>query len=262
MIAPDVIAVEPRATVVPRPPRAAVNLVLVPAYNEEAAIAATIAGLQSLPDGYEVLVVNDGSSDRTGAEAERAATASRRPVRVVHLPTNGGIGVAVQTGYLYALHAGRYEYVIQCDGDGQHDPAFIPRLVEECRRRNLDLCIGSRFLDCTGGDRSTCLRRVGIGVFVRLIGLLTGVRLTDPTSGLRCAGPAAWRRFARHYPEDYPEPESLHWCLRNRLAVGEVAVRMRSRATGVSSIRSWRSAFYMLKVSLAILIDRLRAEGQ
>ncbi|QEL18370.1 glycosyltransferase family 2 protein [Limnoglobus roseus] len=247
----------PRTTVAARP-----HLVLIPAYNEEGAIAATVAGLQSLPAGYELVVVNDGSTDRTGEEAERAAAASRLPARVLHLPTNGGIGVAVQTGYRYARHTGRYEFVIQCDGDGQHDPAFIPTLVEECRRRNLDLCIGSRFLDRTGGDRSTRLRRMGIGMFVRLIVLLAGVRLTDPTSGFRCAGPAAWRRFAESYPEDYPEPESLHWCLRNRLAVGEVAVRMRSRAAGVSSIRSWRSAFYMLKVSLAILIDRLRAEGQ
>lgn len=270
MAVSDVVALAPRLPVTAscpsggEPPAERLRqLVLIPAFNEEGSIAATVAGLQVLPDGYEVVVVNDGSTDRTGAAAERAAAASRMPVRVVHLPVNGGIGVAVQTGFLYALNSGRFEHVIQCDGDGQHDPAYIPALVERCRRDRLDLCIGSRFLDPTGaGDRSTRLRRVGIRVFVRLIGLLSGARVTDPTSGFRCAGPAAWRRFAHHYPEDYPEPESLHWCVRNRLRVGEVGVRMRARWHGVSSIRSWRTAYYMAKVSLAILIDRLRAEGQ
>lgn len=245
----------------PDPPAGGRHLVVLPAFNEEGAIARTVAELQSLPDGYELLVVNDGSADRTGAEAERAVGGGRLPGRVVHLPANGGIGVAVQTGYLFALAAGRFECVIQCDGDGQHDPADIPRLVAACRERRLDLCVGSRFLGETG-YRSTALRRVGIALFGWLIGLLSGVRVTDPTSGFRCAGPRAWRRFARHYPSDYPEPEALYWCVRNKLAVGEVAVRMRRRESGVSSIRSWRSALYMAKVSLAILIDRVRTEGQ
>lgn len=245
----------------PTAPTAGRHLVVLPAYNEAGAIARTVGELQTLPDGYELLVVNDGSADDTGAEAERAVAAGRLPGRVVHLPVNGGIGVAVQTGYLYALAAGRFEYVVQCDGDGQHDPGQIPLLVDECRRQDLDLCVGSRFLGETG-YRSTALRRVGITLFGWLIGLLSGVRVTDPTSGFRCAGPRAWRRFARHYPADYPEPEALYWCVRNRLRVGEVAVRMRRREAGVSSIRSWRSALYMAKVSLAILIDRLRTEGQ
>jgi glycosyltransferase involved in cell wall biosynthesis len=237
------------------------HLVVIPAFNEEASLGNTLAALDVLPDGYEVVVVNDGSTDRTGEVAERAARSSRRPVRVVQLPANGGIGVAVQTGYQFALADGGYEYVIQCDADGQHDPGLIPALVAECRVRGLDLCVGSRFLGTGDGYRSTPLRRVGIRVFVWLIGRLAGVRLTDPTSGFRCAGPRAWRRFARHYPEDYPEPESLFWCARNRFRVGEVPVRMHPRAGGASSIRSWRSAYYMAKVSLAILIDRLRRQG-
>ena len=240
-------------------PSLARHLVVIPAFNEENCLGRTLESLQALPEGYELLVVNDGSTDRTGEIAERAARVYRLPTRVVHLPWNGGIGVSVQTGYLFALASGRYEYVIQCDADGQHDPAAIPALVEECRRQKLDLCVGSRFLGA-GGDRSTPLRRVGIRVFVWLIGQLAGVRLTDPTSGFRCAGPRAWRWFAQHYPEDYPEPESLFWCVRNRLRVGEFPVRMHPRAGGTSSIRSWRTAYYMVKVPLAILIDRLRVE--
>jgi len=238
------------------------HLVVVPAFNEEATLADTLAGLDRLPPGYELLVVNDGSRDRTGEVAERAVRACRRPARVVHLPANCGIGAAVQTGFLFARDRGGYGYVIQCDADGQHDPGEIPRLVAECRRRQLDLCVGSRFLPgAAGGDRSTFWRRVGIRFFAGLIGRLSGTRLTDPTSGFRCAGPRAWARFAASYPDDYPEPESVFWCARNGLRVGEVAVRMRARAGGVSSIRHWRTAYYMAKVALAILVDRVRARG-
>ena len=238
------------------------NLVVVPAYNEEASLADTLAALLALPACYDLLVVDDGSTDATRAVAERAARAAPRRLFVLSLPWNGGIGAAVQTGYLFARERGGYEYVVQCDADGQHDAAALPELVAAARGRGLDLCVGSRFLAGPGGgDRSSFARRLGIRFFVWLIGRLSGARLTDPTSGFRCAGPRAWARFARHYPEDYPEPESLFWCVRNGLAVGELAVRMRPRAGGVSSIRYWRTLYYMAKVSLAILADRVRAEG-
>jgi len=243
----------------PTADRPARHLVVIPAFNEEKALPRTLEALRVLPAEFDVLIVNDGSADRTGEVAEAVGRVGNGRVRVVHLPVNGGIGVAVQTGYQFAASRGGYGYVVQCDADGQHDPGLIPELVAECRRRDLDLCVGSRFLG-TDGDRSTRLRRVGIRVFVALIGRLSGVRLTDPTSGFRCAGPRAWRRFARSYPEDYPEPESLFWCARNRLRVGEFPVRMHARAGGVSSIRSWRTAYYMAKVTLAILIDRLRRQ--
>lgn len=237
-------------------------LVVVPAFNEEAALTDTLAALDRLPGGYDVLVVNDGSADQTGAVAEQVVRGWRRSARVVHLPANCGIGAAVQTGFLYARDRGGYEYVIQCDADGQHDPGEIPRLVAECRRRGLDLCVGSRFLPgAEGGDRSTFLRRVGIWFFAGLIGRLSGARVTDPTSGFRCAGPRAWARFAAHYPDDYPEPEAAFWCARNGLRVGELPVRMRPRAGGVSSIRYWRTAYYMAKVALAILVERVRDRG-
>jgi len=247
----------------PAPPPVAFPrvLVIIPAYNEEEALPKTIADLQGLPEGFEVLVVNDGSRDRTGAVAADLARTSRLPMHVLNLPMNGGIGVAVQTGYLFARRRGCFKYAIQFDADGQHDAAYLPALVRTCEERALDLCVGSRFLqEGDGGEfRSTFTRRLGIRFFCGLIGLLTGARITDPTSGFRCAGERAWSRFARHYPEDYPEPESLFWCVRNELAVAEVPVRMRERQGGVSSIRSLKAAYYMLKVSLAILFDRLRA---
>jgi glycosyltransferase involved in cell wall biosynthesis len=235
------------------------NLIVMPAFNEEEALPKTIASLARLPAGFEALVVNDGSTDRTAAVAERMAAAAPLPVHVVHLPVNSGIGVAVQTGYRFAAERGGYRYVIQFDADGQHDPGALAPLVERCERDGLDLCIGSRFLGGPGGFRSTFARRLGIRFFAHLISLLSGVPVTDPTSGLRCAGPRAWRRFADYYPEDYPEPESLFWCARNRLRVGELAVTMHERQGGVSSIRHLRTAYYMLKVTMSIVFDRLRA---
>jgi glycosyltransferase involved in cell wall biosynthesis len=239
------------------------HLIVIPAYNEEEALPQTIAGLQTLPDCFELLVVNDGSRDRTGAVAEKLARTSRLAMHVVHLPLNGGIGVAVQTGYLFAARRQCYHYVLQFDADGQHEAAAIPALVAACEADGLDLCVGSRFRSPTADAfRSTRLRRLGIRFFARLISLLSGVRVTDPTSGLRCAGPRAWQRFARDYPEDYPEPESLFWCVRNKLRVGEIPVRMHDRQGGVSSIRSLRIAYYMVKVTGAILLDRLRAKEE
>lgn len=237
------------------------NLVVIPAYNEEEALPRTVATLQCLPDSYEVLIVNDGSRDATGSIAEGLAGKSRLRIHVVHLARNSGIGVAVQTGYLFADHYGGYQYVVQFDADGQHEATDIAALVAACERDNLDLCVGSRFLEGVDDNfQSSFIRRIGIRYFAKLISFLTGVRVTDPTSGFRCAGPSAWRRFARFYPEDYPEPESLFWCARNKLRVGEIPARMHARQGGVSSIRYLRTGYYMLKVTVAILLDWLRAK--
>jgi glycosyltransferase involved in cell wall biosynthesis len=233
-------------------------LIVIPAYNEEEALPKTLASLEGIPDYFEILVVNDGSRDRTRDVAEAAACASKHMVHVATLPINSGIGIAVQTGYVFAAKTGAYKYVIQFDADGQHDAAALSRLVEECERNSLDLCIGSRFIEKVG-FQSSFQRRLGIRFFTGLIWLLSGVRVTDPTSGLRCAGPEVWQRFARHYPEDFPEPESLFWCARNRLKIGEIPVVMHERQGGVSSLQShWKPIYYMLKVSMAILLDRLR----
>ena len=239
------------------------HLVILPAYNEEHALADTVAQLQKLPEQFELLVVNDGSTDRTAAVAASMTRASKLPLHVVTLPMNSGIGAAVQTGYRFALQHNIYTYVIQFDADGQHDADSVIRLVRQCEAKNLDLCVGSRFLDPQGGGfRSTLVRRVGIRFFSRLISLLSSTRITDPTSGFRCAGPKAWKSFARRYPDDYPEPESLFWCIRNKLNVGEIPVRMNIRQGGVSSIRFRQSVYYMLKVTLAILIENVRNREQ
>jgi len=235
------------------------NLIVIPAYNEEEALPQTVGRLQRLPIGFEVMIVNDGSKDRTKEIANGLIANSRLPLYVAHLPVNCGIGVAVQTGYRFAAADGGYRYVIQFDADGQHDADFIAGLVEQCERDGLDLCVGSRFLEDFGpGSRSTFSRRIGIRFFAWLIGAMSGTTVTDPTSGFRCLGPSAWKRFADSYPEDYPEPESLFWCARNKLRVGELPVRMFERQGGVSSIRKMKAAFYMLKVSLAIVFDRIR----
>lgn len=239
------------------------HLIVIPAYNEEQALPQTVAMLDVLPAEYEVLVVNDGSSDATGAVAERLARTTTRPFFVAHLAMNSGIGAAVQTGYRFAAARGEYKYVIQFDGDGQHPAADVPELVRTCEADDLDLCIGSRFMTSDrSGYRSTFSRRMGIRFFAYLIGLLTGSKVTDPTSGFRCAGPRAWRNFAWRYPEDFPEPESLFWCVRNGLRVGELPVRMLERQGGMSSIQKTRALYYMIKVSLAILVDRLRRKDE
>lgn len=236
------------------------HLIVLPAYNEQDALPSTVAKLNALPDDFELLIINDGSTDRTGEVADRLARTSRRPLAVVHLPLNSGIGVAVQTGYQFAARKqDYYTYVIQFDADGQHDAGYIQALVRECRRQQLDLAVGSRFLLLEGGNfRSSLARRMGIRFFLWLIRVLSGTRVSDPTSGFRCAGPRAWRHFARQYPEDYPEPESLFWCVRHRLRTGYVPVRMHCRQGGVSSIRRLGAVYYMLKVSLSILVESLR----
>src|SRR3954471_24972763 len=121
------------------------NLIVIPAYNEEEALPQTVARLQRLPAGFEVLVVNDGSKDRTKDVANALVHTSRLPIHVAHLPVNCGIGVAVQTGYRFAVTDGGYRYVIQFDADGQHDADYVPALVETAEKNDLDLCVGSRF---------------------------------------------------------------------------------------------------------------------
>lgn len=237
------------------------HLIVIPAFNEEEALPLTLARLEILPENYELLIVDDGSRDTTAAVARNLARRHRLTVHVVSLPVNSGIGATVQMGYRFGARQGGYQYIIQFDADGQHDVAYVEALVAECEKHGLDLCVGSRFLVRDGSCfRSSFTRRLGIRYFSWLISFLSGNPVTDTTSGFRCAGPRAWRRFAEYYPDDYPEPEALAWCLRNGLQVGEIPVQMRERQGGTSSIRAFKPVYYMLKVSLAIVIDRLRIQ--
>lgn len=166
----------------------------------------------------------------------------------------------MQTGFLYAKR-NNYDYAIQFDGDGQHDADSIPSLLNHAIKNNCDLCIGSRYLDMSSeGFKSTPMRRMGIKFFSKLIMLLTGGKIMDTTSGFRVYGKTVISFFSSSYPSDYPEPESVFWCLRNKLRVCEFSVTMNERQGGISSINHLQSVYYMLKVTTSILIDRIRRE--
>ena len=221
-------------------------LIIIPCFNEQETIAEVYREIcDKAPN--DVLVINDQSIDESKSVLQRAG------IPHLSLPLNLGIGGAVQTGYRYALRNG-YDIAIQLDGDGQHDPGFIPGLVAPIESGEADLVIGSRFIDNSGFQSST-MRRVGIRFFKGLIFCLSGKRITDATSGFRAANREAMELFDRFYADDYPEPESTMLALRNRLRVKEVPVIMRERQGGVSSIRSLQPVYYMLKVSLGILIS-------
>ena len=203
-----------------------------------------------------MLVLDDGSTDETAAIATAAGA------RVISLPFNVGIGGAVQCGYMYARDNG-YEIAVQVDGDGQHDARDIPRLLAELAKAPpVEMVTGSRFLGPggNGGYRSSPLRRIGIRVFAAMISLITRQRVTDPTSGFRLVARSAIEMFARDYPHDYPEVEAILLLHAHRLRSRELAVTMRPRTSGRSTInRRGVPAYYMVKVLLAVLVGMLRA---
>ncbi|MBI5178296.1 MAG: glycosyltransferase family 2 protein [Nitrospinae bacterium] len=228
-------------------------LVIVPAFNEEKALPGTLAELLRLYPRAQVLVVNDGSADGTSAVARRAG------VRVVDLPVNMGIGVAMQTGYRFAREHG-FSRAVQCDGDGQHPPAQIAVLEETMDRTGSAMVIGSRFVESgKEGFKSLFMRRQVIRFFSRWILLLCGVRVYDVTSGFRLVNEKAIAIFARDYPFDYPEPEAIVLLSRHGLAVAEAPVAMRERQGGVSSIGFFSGIYYVVKVSIGLLVTRLRS---
>ena len=219
-------------------------LVIIPAYNEQESIVSVVRSV--ITAGYDYVVVNDGSTDET------LSICDRNGFNVLSLPQNLGIGGCVQAGHKYALLNG-YDVDIQFDGDGQHDARCIPSLVELIESGS-DLAIGSRFVEDTDGFRSTALRRLGIVWLSFWIKAFSGKRITDPTSGFRASSKKAMALFARNYPTDYPEPESIMLAIKSGLSVNEAPVTMRERQGGKSSIGGLSSLYYMIKVSLAILI--------
>jgi glycosyltransferase involved in cell wall biosynthesis len=224
-------------------------LVILLAYDEEAAIARSVEeAIRELP-GTDVLVVDDGSSDRT-AELARAAGA-----RVVRHAFNLGVAAAESTGLRFALAHG-YDTALRMDGDGQHDPASARALLEAVAR-GAELAVGTRFAGLET-FRPGAIRRAGNRLLSRLVSLLCGRPLTDPTSGFRAFGGRALPFFAEHFPHDYPEPESLVWACRRGFRVQELPVRMRPRLAGESSLTPLGSAYYMVKVSLALTLELLR----
>jgi glycosyltransferase involved in cell wall biosynthesis len=225
-------------------------LAIVPAYNEQANLADLVGKLRQVEPKLDILVVNDRSQDQTASICQQLG------VNTIHLPCNLGIGGAVQTGYKYAqLHA--YSYAVQVDGDGQHDPQQIGDLLRPLIDGQADLVIGSRYIN-KEGFQSTAMRRAGIKYFSFLIELLIRQKVTDPTSGFRACNAKVIDLFARFYPADYPEPESIVFIVRNGYTIKEVPVIMQERLGGISSIKSFRTIYYMIKVSLAICIDKMR----
>jgi len=228
------------------------KLIIIPAYNESESIERTVRDIQEHAKDFDYIVINDCSTDRT------LEICREQGIPVISLPINMGIGGAVQTGYLYAYRNG-YDMAVQVDGDGQHDPAFLTQMADYLEEHQLDMVIGSRFIE-KEGFQSSVIRRVGIRYFSGLIRILTGQTITDPTSGLRMVGRDVIKLFSERYPNDYPEPESVTAILRRGKRVEEIPVVMRERSGGISSISMQKSVYYMVKVSLAILIERIRSE--
>ena len=226
-------------------------LILIPAYNEQEMIRRVVMGVRETIPQADILVVDDGSGDRTAQEAETAGAF------VLRHPFNLGIGGTVQTGLKFAQQRG-YEVVIRMDGDGQHNPADIPAVYAALQARQADVVIGSRFLNGKTTMPIPLLRRLGIYTFALVVSLLTGQRATDTTSGFFGLNRRAITLLATYMPQDYPEVESRIILHKAGLTTLEFPTPMRIRLYGVSSINAWRSIYYAFKVSLAALITALK----
>jgi glycosyltransferase involved in cell wall biosynthesis len=225
-------------------------LIIIPAYNEAKNLVKLIPEIRENTPDYSLIVINDGSTDNTTDIITKLGCNS------IRLPINSGIGVTVQTGFLFALEKG-FDVAVQVDGDGQHKPSEVPKLVKAVLCDECDVAIGSRFITKTS-YHSTLARRLGIIILSTLIRILTGKLITDPTSGLRVFNRRALEYLAEDYAEDYPEVESNLLLLVQGFRVKEFPVEMRSRKYGRSSIDSIKALYYMLKVSLCLILVRLR----
>jgi glycosyltransferase involved in cell wall biosynthesis len=228
------------------------RLAVVPAYNEALMVGDVIRSLRREAPRWDVIVVDDGSTDETAAVAERAGA------RIVRHPFNLGIGGAVQSGFRFALEHD-YDLMVQVDADGQHDPGEIAILESACEvDSSVDMVCGSRFLSPDYRYPAPISRRTGIHLFAFLMSRIVGQRVSDPTSGFRLYNRRAISLFARDYPHDYPEVEAVLMLHHHRLTMREVPVRMYERGGGMSSIRSGKSVYYMIKVLLAIGVGLVR----
>lgn len=225
-------------------------LVIIPAYNEAASIGDVITAVKKDEPHADILVVNDGSSDAT------AQIARKHGVTVVDLPFNMGIGATMQTGYEYADKMG-YDIAVQVDGDGQHPADQISRVISPVREGKADIVIGSRFLG-EGEYVPSLARSIGIKTFSLMLSLATGQKVTDPTSGFRAVNKEVIRFFVKTYPEDYPEVEAVVLVRKVGFSIMEVPVRMKARVWGKSSITYVHALYYMVKVSLAVMIDFMK----
>lgn len=225
-------------------------LIIIPAYNEEKSIQKVIELIKHNCKKCDVVVINDGSQDSTAAIAERCN------VTVISLPINLGIGGAVQTGLLYAKK-NNYKVAMQLDADGQHKPEEVNKLIDTIEAEDYDLVLGSRFIEDVNYP-STFMRRLGIRIFTFMIHFVTGQRIYDSTSGFRAFGRRAISFLADHYPVDFPEPESLVILKKNKFRIKEVSVTMQERQGGESSVTPLKSVYFMISISIAILINAIK----
>lgn len=226
------------------------KLIIIPAYNECENIEKTVEDIKEHASGFDYVVINDCSTDGTESILEKNG------YNYVNLSVNLGIGGAVQTGYMYAKKYG-YDVAVQVDGDGQHNPIFLERMSEYLVEKDVDMVIGSRFIE-KEGFQSSFARRIGINYFTKLIKICTGKTITDPTSGLRMVGKKVIDIFSEDYPKDYPEPETIVTILKKGIRIEEIPVIMRERSGGVSSINFKKSIYYMIKVTIAIFMATIR----
>ncbi len=225
-------------------------LVIIPAYNEEMSVGKVIEDIKHHLPQVDILVVNDGSIDGTGDISRK------KGVGVLEHPYNMGIGATMQTGFLFAFQ-NDYDLAIQVDGDGQHDPKYLKELISPLLKKESNVVIGSRYLE-EKGFKSSFLRRVGIRFFSILCYILSGERVTDPTSGFRAFDKKVVNFFSKEYPSDYPEAESIVLLHKKGFVFREIPVIMKERQGGVSSINLFKSVYYMVKVTLSMLIGRLK----
>lgn len=233
-------------------------LFIIPAYNEEANILQTVTKIwnynKTHHTNYEVIVINDGSTDQT------SEICRKNKIPHINLIHNLGIGGAVQTGYKYALEHD-FDIALQYDGDGQHNVEYAKELFSPIINGRADVVIGSRFIDNRSTFKSTGLRRVGIRIISFLLRIFAHQKTTDPTSGFRAANKQAISFFANNYPKEYPEPEAIVMLKKKGLKIMEVPVEMNERIGGKSSIRAWKSVYYMISVSLSIIISSMKRTG-
>lgn len=225
------------------------KLIIIPAYNEENNLPKLISNIEKIKSEFDYIIINDGSVDDT------KKLCAKEGYQVVTLPINSGIGVAVQTGYKYALE-NDYDIAIQIDGDGQHDVGYLKKIVEPLENDEADVVIGSRFIE-NQGFQSSGARRMGIKLLSFFIWICTGVKVKDVTSGFRAVNKRFIQVFAEDYSKDYPEPEAIVTAKMYGGRIVEMPVVMKEREAGRSSITLWKSVYYMIKVTLAIFVKRL-----
>jgi hypothetical protein len=229
------------------------KIIIIPAFNEEATIEKVLSSAKEFCPDYDILVINDGSTDGTLDIARSFAF-----TKTINLPINLGVGGAVQTGFLYSRRNG-YDLAVQIDADGQHKPSEVPKITEPLLRNEADVVIGSRFIE-RGSYRKMTFRRLGIKLFSLTNKILLKEKITDSTSGFRSYNKKAIGILSVNYPDDYPEPEAIYILKRKGLRIKEVPVEMTSRLGGKSSISVFESIYYMIKVFLAIFVLILRKQ--